>query len=160
MNKFFKRDKGFTMVELVVVIVILAILIGVSVAGYSKYIGQSKTNTDIQNAETIRAAMINAQAETGAYEAIVAGTGKSLTITVTNDGIAFSGDMANANAFTDAIVAQLQLGTMPSSANAKIKTQFTGGSFTVVGTCMADGSVTVVVTGSGSYPAGTILAGS
>lgn len=49
-----KRDnKGFTLVELIVVIVILAILIGVTIGGVYSYINQARVNTDINNAKAI-----------------------------------------------------------------------------------------------------------
>lgn len=47
-------NKGFTMVELIVVIVILAILIGVSLSGYTKYVGMASRNTDFQNVATVK----------------------------------------------------------------------------------------------------------
>ena len=46
-------NKGFTLVELIVVIVILAILIGVTIGGIYKYVGQSRENTDINNASSL-----------------------------------------------------------------------------------------------------------
>lgn len=51
------KNKGFTLVELVVVIVILAILIGVTIGGVYTYVGQSRTNTDVNNAASIQSAL-------------------------------------------------------------------------------------------------------
>lgn len=65
------NNSGFSLVELIVVIVILAILMSVSIAGYTKYIGQAKTNTDIQACETIKSVLTNATAEDGVYEELL-----------------------------------------------------------------------------------------
>ena len=46
-------NKGFTLVELIVVIVILAILVGVTIGGIYMYVGQARRNTDINNAHTL-----------------------------------------------------------------------------------------------------------
>lgn len=64
MEKFLKkRDQGFTLVEMIVVIVILAILIGVSANGYSKYIAQAKLSEDLQLVDRIKTAMIAAASD-------------------------------------------------------------------------------------------------
>lgn len=47
------EDDGFSLVELIVVIVILAILVGVTVGGIYSYVGQARRNTDINNAAVI-----------------------------------------------------------------------------------------------------------
>lgn len=47
------KNKGFTLVELIVVIVILAILVGVTIGGVYAYVGKSRINTDINNASSI-----------------------------------------------------------------------------------------------------------
>lgn len=49
-----KENKGFTLVELIVVIVILAILIGVTIGGVYSYVNKSRVNTDINNASSIQ----------------------------------------------------------------------------------------------------------
>lgn len=49
-----KENKGFTLVELIVVIVILAILIGVTIGGVYSYVNKSRINTDINNANSIQ----------------------------------------------------------------------------------------------------------
>ena len=48
-----KRNIGFTLVELIVVIVILAILVGITVGGIYMYIGKAKLNTDINNLKSM-----------------------------------------------------------------------------------------------------------
>lgn len=51
----FKRSKnnGFTLVELIVVIVILAILIGVSIGGIYSWVGKSRKSADINNLNAV-----------------------------------------------------------------------------------------------------------
>lgn len=163
-----KDDKGFTLVELIVVIVILAILIGVSVSGYSKYIGQSKLNTDIQNAETVRAAVVNAMAENGVYEELAndGAVDKTVVIEIANAGVKVTTD-GTLKTFGAAICDQLQLthseGSV-SSPDAKLKTQYKDGVITITATVSSDGATPtahaigtckVVVTGNDKYPSGT-----
>lgn len=56
-NKVKKNNKGFSLVELIVVIVILAILIGVTIGGIYKYVNESRKNTDINNAASIQSSL-------------------------------------------------------------------------------------------------------
>ena len=51
------NNKGFSLIELIVVIAIMAILVGVLAPQFIQYIESSKQSTDIQNASAIRSAI-------------------------------------------------------------------------------------------------------
>lgn len=59
------NNKGFSLVELIIVIAIMAVLMGVLAPQYLKYVKKSKVSTDITNAENIATA-VNAEIADGA----------------------------------------------------------------------------------------------
>ena len=53
LNKKQKNNKGFSLVELIVVIAIMVVLVAVLAPVFTKYIESSRRSTDIQNANNI-----------------------------------------------------------------------------------------------------------
>ena len=78
----FKKNGGFTLVELIVVIAILAILAGVAVPAYSGYITKAKDAAVITELDAIQTAAQAANATAGALSKItVDATTGAVTIT-------------------------------------------------------------------------------
>lgn len=98
------NNKGFSLVELIIVIAIMAILVVVLAPQYLKYVERSRNSTDRDNATAIESALQVWGAETEMPAGTVAyttdATGTTLTVTQ-NNNIAFSG--TNAAAAEDAL---------------------------------------------------------
>ena len=96
MKKMKKNDKGFSLVELIIVIAIMAVLVGVLAPQFIKYVEQSRRGTDIQNAAQIQTAILADMAD-----------GK---ITASDTGCAFE----NAGASGSKIIAATTIATAPT----------------------------------------------
>ena len=53
MKKVTKNNKGFSLIELIIVIAIMAVLVAIIAPNLTKYLGSSKKNTDKKNADEI-----------------------------------------------------------------------------------------------------------
>ena len=84
------NNKGFSLVELIIVIAIMAVLIGVLAPQFIKYVESSRQSTDIQNLQEIKTAIETYVAEQGEK---VSG---NVTITIDATGATVSDNAAAA----------------------------------------------------------------
>ncbi len=82
-----KNNKGFSLVELIVVIAIMAVLVGVLAPQLMKYVEKSREATDIQNCDSIASAL-------KAYYADKEDQTDDVTINVTSTGVSETSDPA------------------------------------------------------------------
>ena len=84
-----KDNKGFTLVELVIVVAILAILVGILAPQYTKYVEKSRKAADVSNMDEIVKAVqvyaVDKGAQTGGNTAI-----SDFTITISDSGASIS----------------------------------------------------------------------
>ena len=133
MKRTKRNNKGFSLVELIIVIAIMAILAGVLAPQFVKYINRSRKSTDIQNAQQIATAISAEFADTATTEAIAEQE--------INDGKAkWNGDTAEGS---KARTQQEVLGGVP-----KVKAASGNFSYSV----SKDGEVTVKVGETKLYP--------
>lgn len=98
-----KNNKGFSLVELIIVIAIMAILAGALAPALIKYIAKSRRSTDVSNAQTIATAVTNALSVEAAYDAAEAG---DYTLSTTKP-VAVNAVNGTGAAFTSEVVSQL-----------------------------------------------------
>lgn len=76
------KNKGFSLVELIVVVAIMAVLVGILAPAYLSYVEKTRRGTDEDSAEEVRRAVEIATADICVYEAV---RGGGVTVTCAND---------------------------------------------------------------------------
>lgn len=142
MKKQNMNDKGFSLVELIIVVAIMAILIVVLAPQYLKYVERSRNSTDMQNARTIMTAVETYAADPQSTLALTS----PFTIKITaagGTGNTISGDTngAVAKAISDAGL---------TLADIKCSSKTTWASYDIIGTIQPSGAIAWTYA---SYPA-------
>ena len=118
-NRKKKDSKGFTLVELVIVVAILAILVGILAPQYTKYVEKSRKSADVSNLENLVTAFKTAAADGSTN--IVAGT-YAIEVTTTGSS-AGAGTAAEPYTVTQNTDLETLLGSFAGSdwKNTKLK---------------------------------------
>lgn len=83
------NNKGFSLVELIIVIAIMAILAGAIAPALIRYIDKSRKSNDVSSAKTIKTAIETAMSNELTYELLTQkGADKGLTATNVDNGVA------------------------------------------------------------------------
>jgi len=104
-----KNNKGFSLVELIIVIAIMAVLVGVLAPQFIKYVEQSRRSRDIQTAQEIRESVLAAIAD-GRVDSkgssvdigtgkLTVGSGKSVDTIAATDSLTANGSVAKGETF-------------------------------------------------------------
>lgn len=86
------NNKGFSLVELIVVVAIMAVLVGILAPAYLSYVEKSRAQKDASAVEEVRHAIEVALAEENVYDevkngdSVVVNDGSAMTFNVTNAG--------------------------------------------------------------------------
>lgn len=140
MKKENMNNKGFSLVELIIVIAIMAILIVVLAPQYLKYVERSRNSTDLQNATELKIAVETWCADPEASSSATAG--QTIEIKVEGTGTTIGGTASAVG--TDAIKAA---GLKVADIKCVSKTRWA--TYTMTGTMGANGDITWVYTNTG-----------
>lgn len=145
MKKITKNNKGFSLIELIIVIAIMAVLVAIIAPNLSKYLGSSKKNTDKKNADEIASQIQtcisdfeSSQDATGSDYGYVYKTG-TITLTWNSSGCTSAGSS------NDTDFAKMLNDSITNSTQSKEdKTKYATATIDLKGTSPAEGYKIIV----------------
>lgn len=147
MKKENMNNKGFSLVELIIVIAIMAVLVVVLAPQYLKYVERSRNSTDLQNATAVVTACQVYAADPEVESAKAFKADKTFTIEVTNEKTKIDGDNKDAAiaALQDAgIITGVDSESETTELKCKSKTKWK--TFTMKGSVDTNGGLTFTYT--------------
>lgn len=139
MKKEKMNDKGFSLVELIIVIAIMAVLVVVLAPQYLKYVERSRNSTDVSNATSIVTACQVYAADPDATAAFTTGNEFDIKVTATTGEVVAGG--TGAAAATDALK---EAAITISDVKCKSKSKWTW--YNIHGKVETNGSITFTYT--------------
>ena len=133
-----KDNKGFTLVELVIVIAILAILVGILAPQYTKYVENSRKAADVNNMDELIKAVEVYEIDHASKNAI---TAKTITITMSKDK-QITARAENATSDDADVIAAFDE-YVKNWKNIRLKSSWTDNTATATISISADGGVQV-----------------
>lgn len=133
------NNKGFSLVELIIVIAIMAILIVVLAPQYLKYVEKSRNSTDLQNATEIVTALQVYAADPEANPAFQKNDVIEIEVKAAGGTIKEDTHNAGAKALTEAAI---------TIADIKCSSKTNWQDYTIKGVVQADGSIKFTYSGT------------
>lgn len=136
MKKEKMNDKGFSLVELIIVIAIMAVLVVVLAPQYLKYVERSRNSTDLSNATSMATALQVYAADPEANPGFL--KNDQIVITVDSDG----GTVTTTTTGTDTTAGAKALSEAAITiGDVKCKSKTNWDTYTITATVQPDGSL-------------------
>lgn len=118
------NNKGFSLIELIIVIAIMAILVAIIAPNLTKYLGKSKKKTDDKNLDEVKQQVQNAISDASTDEvAVPTGT---LTVACSGSNVSVTGGNTNFNSILQTVLKGTNTKSKENPSNTKIQFQISG----------------------------------
>lgn len=118
------NNKGFSLIELIIVIAIMAILVAIIAPNLTKYLGKSKKKTDDKNLDEVKQQVQNAISDASTDEvAVPTGT---LTVACSGSTVTVTGGNTNFNSILQTVLKGTNTKSKVNPSNTKIQFQISG----------------------------------